>query len=95
MNLVKTNVADLRDMLRDLLTQSISTIVFTKQDGTERVMNATLIADELPEMDSKAKAAMESNEDIIKVFDIDAQGFRSIRLDSIEKVNEFEIGFAE
>jgi acetoin utilization deacetylase AcuC-like enzyme len=59
-------------------------VVFTKKDGTARVMNASLHEDRIPS-EHKPKGTQEraENPDLVHVFDLDAVGWRSIRYDSI------------
>jgi WYL_2, Sm-like SH3 beta-barrel fold len=58
-------------------------VIFTKKDGTERIMNCTLHEDYVPEI----KGTKAINPDVIAVYDVDAEGWRSFRWDSIKKVN--------
>ena len=62
------------------LRTGIRTITFTKVDGTERVMNATLQESIVPVTEGK-RTAPESN---LVVFDTDKQAWRSVRCDSIK-----------
>ena len=58
-------------------------VVFTKKDGSERIMNCTLHEDYVPEI----KGTKAINPDVIAVYDVDAKGWRSFRWDSIKEVN--------
>jgi len=58
-------------------------VIFTKKDGTERIMNCTLHEDYVPEI----KGTKAINPDVIAVYDVDAEGWRSFRWDSIKEVN--------
>lgn len=62
------------------LRKGIRTITFTKVDGTERVMNATLQESVVPATEGK-RTAPESN---LIVFDTDKQAWRSVRFSSIK-----------
>jgi hypothetical protein len=83
-----------RDWLKGLLEENTVEVVFTKKDGTERVMNCTLKEDVLPivqkeiEEDSITKTKAK---DALAVWDVDASGWRSFRWDSIKSVN-FSLG---
>jgi hypothetical protein len=83
-----------RDWLKGLLEENTVEVVFTKKDGTERVMNCTLKEDVLPivqkelEEDSLTKTKAK---DALAVWDVDASGWRSFRWDSIKSVN-FSLG---
>lgn len=77
-----------RKWLTGLLKDSIVEIIFTKKDGTERVMKCTLQKEYLPEAAGSEK---ERSEEVLAVFDVEKDGWRSFRWDSIKQVN-FSIG---
>lgn len=77
---------NLRQDLREFLFDGEIEVKFEKIDGTERVMRCTLHPDLIPEammpkgdMDPKP----EEHLDTMKVFDIQAQGWRSFRLENL------------
>ena len=72
-----------RKWLAGILEQSVVEVTFTKKDGTERVMNCTLLEDYLPETSGAGRSA---GSDALAVFDVDADGWRSFRWDSIKTV---------
>jgi hypothetical protein len=72
-----------RKWLAGMLEQSVVEVTFTKKDGTERVMNCTLLEDYLPETTGAGRSA---GSDALAVFDVDADGWRSFRWDSIKTV---------
>ena len=72
-----------RKWLTKLLAEYVVEVTFTKKDGTERVMNCTLIEDYLPETTGTGRAA---NSDALAVFDTDVEDWRSFRWDSIKAV---------
>jgi len=72
-----------RKWLAGMLEQSVVEVTFTKKDGTERVMNCTLLEDYLPETTGAGRSA---GSDALAVFDVDADGWRSFRWDSIKSV---------
>ena len=72
-----------RKWLTKLLAEYVVEVTFTKKDGTERVMNCTLIEDYLPETTGSGRAA---NSDALAVFDVDVDGWRSFRWDSIKAI---------
>ena len=72
-----------RKWLAGMLEQSVVEITFTKKDGTERVMNCTLLEDYLPETTGTGRSA---GSDALAVFDVDADGWRSFRWDSVKAV---------
>ena len=72
-----------RKWLAGMLEQSVVEVTFTKKDGTERVMNCTLLEEYLPETTGAGRSA---GSDALAVFDVDADGWRSFRWDSIKAV---------
>jgi len=70
------------DIVKEL-QQRVVTITFDKLDGTERVMNATLQEDVVPETKGGKTKASEKN---LVVFDVDKQGWRTIVVDRIKAV---------
>jgi hypothetical protein len=72
-----------RKWLAGMLEQSVVEVTFTKKDGTERVMNCTLLEDYLPETTGAGRSA---GSDALAVYDVDADGWRSFRWDSIKTV---------
>ena len=61
---------------------------FTKKDGTERIMKCTLQEEYLPETVGEVR---KKNEDSLAVYDLDVEGWRSFRWDSVKRIN-FTIG---
>lgn len=83
-----------RDWLTGLLKDEIVEVVFTKKDGSERVMKCTLKEDVLPMVQKEIQEdsfTKEKSKDALAVWDIDVAGWRSFRWDSIKQVN-FSIG---
>jgi len=72
-----------RKWLAGILEQSVVEVTFTKKDGTERVMNCTLLEDYLPETTGAGRSA---GSDLLAVYDVDSDGWRSFRWDSIKAV---------
>jgi hypothetical protein len=71
-----------------LKTETVD-IEFLKKDGTLRLMTCTLREDKLPaQIDLEEHTQKkEQNPDILAVFDVINQGWRSFRWDSLQKVN--------
>jgi hypothetical protein len=79
--------------LKEILSNTVSTVVFTKIDGTERELKCTLLPEYLP-----AKSVVEGqqllteslprkeNPDILAVWDMERNGWRSFRTDSVKAV---------
>lgn len=76
-----------QEVLKKELKEGVVTVVFEKQDGTERTMKCTLSDDIVPLMDTTAvKRKRIQNPDVLAVWDIDNNGWRSFRFDSIKSV---------
>lgn len=82
--------------LKEVLQNSVVTVIFTKVDGTERKMNCTLLPEYIPQVVAeKQQLLTESlpkteNPNTIAVWDIESNGWRSFRLDSIKSVTKNE-----
>jgi len=71
------------EMLKDLRAGACE-VVFTKVDGTERTMVCSLSNQLLPEVsDKESKAKVVENPDVIQVYDLEVEGWRSFRVDSV------------
>lgn len=80
-----------RKWLIGLLEGDIVEITFTKKDGTDRVLRATLQEDYLPETVGSDK---ERNTEVLAVYDVENEGWRSFRWDSVKEI-KFSIGEEE
>jgi hypothetical protein len=63
-------------------------VVFTKKDGTERTMHATLVESRIP-VEKQPKSQKEGSEtagSAIRVFDTEVEEWRSFRWDSITEI---------
>lgn len=79
--------------LKEILSGTVSTVVFTKIDGTEREMKCTLLPEYLP-----TKTVVEGqqllteslpraeNPSTLSVWDLESNGWRSFRTDSVKAV---------
>lgn len=78
------------EYLKTTLKASTLRVVFVKKDGTERTMLCTLNPNLLPAQTDLEEAVQKKtpNPDVLAVWDLEAQGWRSFRYDSI-------IGFSE
>jgi hypothetical protein len=71
-----------KEFIWDKLNEGVISVLFTKKDGTERLMKCTLHEDYVPEL----KGTKPINPDVIAVYDVEALGWRSFRWDSIKNV---------
>lgn len=75
-----------RDTLLNDLRQSVLEVRFVKTDGTLRTMRCTLLSQYLPENFNNAEEVdfHHSNQDVLAVWDIGSNGWRSFRIDSVQ-----------
>lgn len=69
--------------LKQLLSKKILRVKFKKKDQTEREMHCTLRSDVIPVYEKKTDKVKKPNENILAVWDLDRDGFRSFKLDSL------------
>ena len=86
----QNNTSWQNDYLKNALHNGVVRVVFLKKDGTERKMLCTLKADLLPAQTDIEEAVQKKtpNPAVLAVWDVEAQGWRSFRWDSI-------LGFSE
>ena len=80
-----------REWLHGVLRTDIVNLTFMKKDDTIREMKCTLIESSLPILKKKTDRVRKENDDVISVFDLEKNEWRSCRYDSIRKI-EFTIG---
>ncbi len=71
-------------LVEKLAHYSNVTVTFEKKDGTERVMNCTLQVSIVPQVD--AESTRKGNDNVVAVWDLDKDAWRSFRVDSIKSV---------
>lgn len=71
-----------REELLKQLIHGVLQVTFTKADGSTRVMDATLAPYLLPEATQRSNHTDET----LIVYDLDAEGWRSFRLDRLTGV---------
>lgn len=77
-----------RNELIQMLKEAVITVNSTKTDGTFRRMVCTLRDDILPEQtDVEEHIQRKVNTETLVVWDIEADGWRSFRIDSIIDIN--------
>ena len=73
-----------RKEIKELLRDRVAEIMFTKKDGTERIMNCTLASEFIPEdMTPKGLSVKARSKDVLAVFDTDNNGWRSFLLENV------------
>jgi len=80
-----------REWLQDLLKTETVCLTFRKKDDTIREMKCTLIESKLPPIEKKTDRVRKDNDDVISVFDLEKNEWRSCRYDSINQIN-FTLG---
>lgn len=80
----------MQDWIKSVLQSGIATVVFEKNDGTERSMKCTLseniIPQSVPIVSNEIKKVRVVSKEVLPVYDIDVQGWRSFRWDSVKTV---------
>ena len=73
------------DFLKSNLYTSIVNVTFIKKDGTQRLLRCTLKPDLLPQQTDIEEAVQKKtpNPDVLAVWDLENDGWRSFRYDSI------------
>ena len=69
--------------LREALQHNQVQVQFRKADGSQRVMRASLRAEDLPMRTDTADASV-SQDNLFKVWDVDKQAWRSFRTDRLD-----------
>ena len=78
-----------RSELQTQLRDEILEVTFTKVNGDKRVMNCTLMEQIMPTTEEKKDTTDKKvNEDILSVWDIDAKGWRSFRINTVTRVRQ-------
>lgn len=78
--------------LKSHLKHSAVTVIFIKKDGSERAMLCTTNTSLVPKVEESAEPKREKkiNKDVMSVYDLEVNGWRSFRWDSIKQVR-FEL----
>lgn len=79
-----------RKWIVEMLRMGPVKVIFTKSDGSERIMNCTLKSELAEEYERKTEREKKVNIDVCPVYDLDAKGWRSFRYDSVKAV-ELEV----
>ena len=70
------------EMINELRARNCR-VIFTKTNGEERDMTCTLVEDTIPDA-NKPKVGAEYNQEVIRVWDVNAEGWRSFRVDAVK-----------
>lgn len=80
--------------LKELLTEGVVNVTFTKVDGTERTMPCTLNSELIPAEHapkSSSDAQKARSEVVQAVYVTDAKGWRSFRWDSVKGFEQTQL----
>ena len=75
-----------KDAVVKMLKESVCTVKFTKKDGTERVMKATLkddVVKPLMEANGTSTSSRKSNPNQVCVIDVEKNAWRSFNIETI------------
>ncbi len=67
--------------------QGVITVRFTKKNGDERTMKCTLLSEYLPQQKDIEEISTKENSNLLAVWDVEANGWRSFRIDSVISLN--------
>lgn len=71
------------DAMKKSLRESVCKVTFTKVNGEKRVMHCTLNETMIPPVTAEGKQTKKENPEVQPVYDVEAQGWRSFRWDSL------------
>ena len=72
-----------KEQIREAARAGVISVQFTKKDGSLRDMRCSLQEKYLPKLMDDTEATMKDNPDVLAVWDIDVNGWRSFRIDSV------------
>lgn len=78
-----------RQQIKEKVQSGVTTVVFTKKDGTERTMKCTLNESLIPvehRPKSDSTKSVKVNDSTLAVFDVDKQGWRSFTIADVKHV---------
>lgn len=79
-----TEALGIRQTLINELKDGICQVIFTKVDGTVRTIRGTLRSEIFEDQIKEENIDTDRNEDVIPFYDVDADHWKSARLDSIK-----------
>ena len=76
-----------RDNITEVLKANVAEVRFTKSDGTVRNMKCTLKEDLVVHYEKKTDRKKEANTEIVPVFDLEKNEWRSFKVDSVLSIS--------
>lgn len=85
---IQEEFKETKNSYHTFLKSNIARIKFKKVNGDLRDMRCTLREDLLPPVieQTTAKRQHDTNDEVVAVYDLDAEGWRSFRVDSVIEV---------
>lgn len=77
-----------KSTIKHMLQSGVVNVKFTKSDGTERDMRCTLMETYIKPHEKKTDREKKVNEDVVSVWDVEKEGWRSFRYDSIINIHK-------
>lgn len=78
-----------KENLKENLSKCFAKVTFVKSDGTTREMHCTLMSEYLPQRiveENVRHVPRRENDNVLAVWDVDKNGWRSFNLDSITNI---------
>jgi len=77
-----------KDGIKSTLKTYTANVTFTKVDGSERVMKCTLNESIIPQSteEKKTDRVKVENDNVLAVWDLESEGWRSFKIDSVKNV---------
>jgi hypothetical protein len=82
-----------KEQLKELLSEYILIVEFNKADGSKRTMKCTLMENMVKPHVKKTERPKKPNDDVLSVWDVEKDAFRSFRLDSLISYQKIEEGY--
>jgi hypothetical protein len=86
-----------RELILKELREHVMEVSFTKVNGDNRIMRCTLRKDLLPPTyiaeETKEKTFHKENPDVIAAWDVQANGWRSFRIDSVSYLQDVSYSY--
>ena len=79
-----------RNEISDLARRNIISVTFTKKNGEMRTMKCSLKDEYIDGEVKKSTSIRKPNYDVLPVWDLDNNGWRSFRIDSVKGVEIWE-----
>lgn len=82
-----------KEDLKKLLSKDVFIVNFLKTDGSKRTMKCTLREDIVKPHIKKTEKSKKLNDNVLSVWDVEKDSYRSFRLDSLIDYQRIEEGY--